>query len=62
MVTKFSAAWCLSIAGQAAMATYIRCSVRVRNNFASLRIVDGSGVVIQILAASEINAVELDVQ
>ena len=51
-------AWCLSIVGQAAKATYIR----VRNNFASLRIVDGSGAVFRIVASSEIKAVELDVQ
>ena len=51
-------AWSLSIVGQAAKATYIR----VRNNFASLRIVDGSGSVFRIVASSEIKAVELDVQ
>ena len=61
-MTEFSAAWCLSIVGQAAMATYIRCSVWVLNNYASLRIVDGSGAAIRILAASEIKVVGLDVQ
>ena len=51
-------AWCLSIVGQAAKATYIR----VRNNFASLLIVDGSGAVFRMVASNEIKAVELDVQ
>ena len=52
-------AWFPSIVGQAAKATYIR----VRNNFASLRIVgDGSGAVFRIVASSEIKNVELDVQ
>ena len=50
--------WCLRIVGQAAKATYIR----VRNNFASLRIVDGSGAVFRMVASSDIKAVELDVQ
>ena len=51
-------AWCLSIVGQAAKATYIR----VRTNFASLRMVYSSGAVFRIVASSEIKAVELDVQ
>ena len=38
---------------------YIRCSVWVRKNFASLCIVDGGGA---IVAASQVKAVELDLQ
>ena len=55
-------AWCLSIVGQAANATYIRCLVQGCNYFASLQIVDASGAVFHIVTSSEIKAVELNVQ
>ena len=56
-IRGFSAAWHLSIVGQAAKATYIRWLVRVHNNFVSLRIVEGSAGA--IVAASQIKAVKL---
>ena len=69
VVSEFSAAWYLSIVGQASPACPFPvstlaalCSVWVRNNFAGLSIVDGSWAVIRIVAASQIKAVELDVQ
>ena len=42
VVTEFSVAWCLSIVGQVAKASYTRCLLGVRNNFASLGIVNGA--------------------
>ena len=42
VVTEFLVAWCLSIVGQVAKASYTRCLLGVRNNFASLGIVDGA--------------------
>ena len=58
-MTEFSAAWCLSIVSQGATwkATCIRTQ-SMQNNFASLRIVEGSAGA--VVAASEIKAVELD--
>ena len=38
-MTEFSAAWCLSIVGQAAKATYIRTQ-SMQYNFAGIRIVE----------------------
>ena len=59
-MTEFSAAWCLSIVSQGATwkATCIRTQ-SMQNNFASLRIVEGSAGA--VVAASEIKVVELGI-